>query len=112
MEFLDGVDRNLVCLMRTGTYIGDGELINPITGIGFPPKVVYVSRDSWTEDFFVEGWFRTDQHDGDFCTLFRTGTLIGNSLISLDADGFSVDDNGVDRDPNVDGIQYLYVAWG
>ena len=35
-----------------------------------------------------------------------------NRIISLDADGFTVDDNGADEDPNANGIIYNYLALG
>lgn len=35
-----------------------------------------------------------------------------NRIISLDADGFTVDDNGADQDPNANGVTYNYIAIG
>lgn len=35
-----------------------------------------------------------------------------NEIISLDADGFTVDDGGFDADPNENGTTYIYIAIG
>jgi hypothetical protein len=35
-----------------------------------------------------------------------------NNIISLDADGFTVDDNSGDADPNANTIVYNFVAFG
>lgn len=114
MSFLDGVDRNLVCLIDTGTYTGDGTLSQAITGVGFAPKYVATRYRPVAEDVnvvFGKTMIKTDQTFGDlgFATDSR---VYDNRLISLDADGFTVDDDGADEHPNKDGQVYEYICLG
>lgn len=106
--------------IATGTYTGDGTVSHAITGLGFRPKYVRIWRHNaeaaGTWNYIFE---RTDTYAGDLCHRISTaGTnaalmeVVGDCLISLDADGFTVDDGGIDDQPNTDGQLYDYLALG
>ncbi len=103
----------------SGTYTGDGTTSMPVTGIGFKPKYLKI----WTRETI----------DGTNITAFETTDVIiddnaeggayripgalddihsfeTNRIISLDADGFTVDDAGKDFHPNTLGRVYNYLA--
>jgi len=106
--------------IKTGTYTGDGTTSQAITGIGFPPKVVYIFRDFGDVDAGIAYHIRTTDFPADRAqVLFQTGYggtaaayWVADRLISLDSDGFTVDDGGADYDPNKNGQSYIYVALG
>lgn len=109
--------------ITTGTYTGDGATSQAITGVGFQPVLVVITKrltsDSfnftdretvWTSDQIVD-----DNADGGAVTQDATTNGIKfttNSIISLNADGFTVDDNGVDVDPNENTTVYNFYAIG
>lgn len=103
-----------IARIKTGTYTGDGTTSQAITGIGFQPKWVWVWRY-----LASEGWaaphFKSDEESGDMSitiTAANEGYRRDNRLISLDADGFTVDDDGNDSNPNTLNSTYIYIAFG
>jgi hypothetical protein len=105
--------------IKTGTYTGDGSTSQAITGIGFQPKYVQIVTRSTTEvGVFV--YETTDVimdditggaaivHDRDSGEHYLTN----DAIIALGADGFTVDDNGSDFDPNAAGVLYNYLCLG
>jgi hypothetical protein len=93
-----------------GTYTGDGTTSQAITGLGFTPKYVRI----WpvptsggativfekTDDMGVYAFYDDpDQY-----------TSAADMIISLDADGFTVDDNAADANPNKNDQAYCYLA--
>jgi hypothetical protein len=103
----------------TGTYTGDGTESQAITGIGFQPKYVRVWERRILTGLAVDVYETTDTIIVDNAN----GMSINNSnsktrtnaIISLDADGFTVDDDagpsGGDH-PNKLGTIYNYMAMG
>lgn len=101
----------------TGTYSGDGTESQAITGVGF--QVVYliiVERETadaqgmtviWTTDTIID-----DNAAGMAVRVTTAATSAINAIIALGADGFTVDDNAVDDDPNKNGVTYNYIAFG
>ena len=94
--------------MATGTYTGDGNATQAITGVGFQPDVVslYVQLDASAGG----DWWKTDQ-DG---TKSRSRSFQWNDdmIISLDSDGFTVGDGtGEANELNVNTRVYTYIAW-
>ncbi len=107
--------------IATGSYTGDGELLQEVTGVGF--QVVFlilslrVTGDSglsnrgtdftWTTmidnnaNGSMVGWVGTE----------RLENLI-DGIIALDTDGFSIDDADVNAHPNMNGEVYDFVAIG
>lgn len=104
--------------MATGTYTGDGTTSQAITGVGFQPKYLRI----WprvTSDGTALGILETtntimDDHGSGGAILYgsASNTFEANKIISLDADGFTVDDDGVDASPNASGATYNYLAMG
>lgn len=99
----------------TGTYTGDGTTSQAITGLGFQPKWVIVYRNT-SSNVQVHHYEVTDQEPTGLSLMhINTGghrVGVPNTLISLDSDGFTVDDGGSNSEPNTDGITYTYFALG
>lgn len=108
-----------VVRIKTGTYTGDGTTSQGIIGIGFAPIYVKIWRRE-TVDNTALTLFETIPeimddnasggailHDGPTDHSFQT-----NKIISLDSDGFTVDDDGADANPNTNTIVYNYMALG
>ncbi len=107
--------------IATGTYSGDGATSQGITGVGFQPKLVWITRRytnntvfgdrgiSWTTDQIVD-----DNASGMALLSISGGNyrVDSDAIISLDADGFTVDDTTADADPNKNGITYNFWAIG
>lgn len=104
--------------MVTGTYEGDGTLGLAIVGLGFAPKnvAIWVRLEGFSD--WADKWERTPDFYADNSFMhISLGSGGGhrnqvNALISLDVDGFTVDDGGVDNNPNKDGQLYYYLAIG
>jgi len=101
--------------IATGSYTGDGATSQAITGVGFQPSFVVLSMrvtadgGAWlalTADVIVD-----DNAAGGMIDI-SNNTFDDNSVISLDADGFTVDDNGANEHPNQSSVTYNYVAIG
>lgn len=105
------------CRIATGTYTGDGTVAQAITGIGFRPKYTKI-WEHWTAPHNTETFIKIDQMDTDHAERqIRSagGTdhyLDDDSLISLDADGFTVDDDGANQHPNVLNQPYDFICLG
>ena len=102
--------------IKTGTYTGDGTTGQAITGIGFQPKYVkiWVRLVSEAEQYIFE---KMDDSWGDYCIYesIVAGSehrSLDNRINSLDADGFTVDDDAGDAHPNANGRVYSYLALG
>jgi len=104
---------------KSGIYTGDGSTGQGITGVGFQPSVVMI----WVHEAgaaYSPMFIRMDQMTANLCFYAPSadmGTdqphgISQDKLISLDADGFTVDDAGADSDPNKNGIVYDYIAFG
>ena len=100
----------------TGTYTGDGSTSLPVSGLGFRPKYVRiwsrVTSDAGAVSISETSREMMDDHaDGGSVDVdgaqFRT-----DEIISLDPDGFTVDDDGADQHPNVSGTVYNFLALG
>lgn len=104
------------CRIKTGNYTGDGGVSNAIAGVGFQPKVVIVTFHATAYQAWAHVYMKSDQMFGDLCQFINVEggetSQASNKVISLDADGFTVDDNGADESPNKTGIVYDYVALG
>jgi hypothetical protein len=104
---------------KTGTYQGNGSTSQGITGIGFRPIYVRI----W--EYSVSGTVETYETTTDMVADHASGGaftdqgvpggahhFITSRIISLDADGFTVDDGGTDEHPNENGQTYNYFAVG
>jgi len=110
-------------MIKTGTYTGDGTTSQAISSVGFTPKYVriwpqetvdgspanvYVTTDTIVDDS-GSGMAIWHNDDGGGGVKHESAT---DAIISLDFDGFTVDDAGVDSDPNASGVTYNYLAQG
>ena len=100
--------------MKTGQYTGDGTISQPITGIGFKPRFVLVWPHYTIETLDATSViYRSDNETGDLSIyVVNIPDTLSNRLISLDADGFTVDDNDADTHPNKSGQEYNYIVFG
>ena len=98
-------------VIKTGTYTGDGTTGQTITGVGFRPIVVKVFEhpDDSGRSFVKlnQGWSDSSFRHGSDSHAFAN-----SAINSLDADGFTVDDNGGDWPPNTNSAIYDYIAFG
>jgi len=108
--------------IRTGTYTGDGTISQAITGIGFQPKYVKIWPRQTVDTTELITYETTaeimdDNASGGAIAAFTAAAnysdaFYANRIISLDADGFTVDDAAGDYDPNKNGQVYNYLALG
>ncbi len=88
--------------MKTGTFTGDGDPTQGITGVGFQPKVVIV----WDIVSGQDAHIKTDQDAGTKDKdLGATAYTASGFIESLDADGFTVGSNF-----NTSSRGHVYVA--
>ena len=104
-------------IVNRGNYTGDGATSKAITGVGFAPKFVIIyngdTDGNVVEVFITDSDYVTQDANG--MAVHITGGTIqarNNRIISLDSDGFTVDDAGVDANPNMNTEKYYYVAFG
>ena len=91
--------------VATGTYAGDGTDNRAITGVGFQPDVLVVTRDTSGEVAVV----RSSTMTGDATKLLVGGNaLLTNRIQSLDLDGFTIGTNGA---INTSGVTYRWIAF-
>lgn len=101
--------------IKTGQYTGDGSTSQAITGIGFQPKFLHIITHetvAWTN---VNRHLRDENSAISYVLDGVTGhsaTGLGEFIESLDADGFTVDDAGIDAHPNKNLQVYDFVAYG
>lgn len=105
--------------IATGSYTGDGGTSQAITAVGFTPKYVKIWFRSATAGTNAAIWETTaeildDDASGMSMMHSSTGahTLDDDAIITLGADGFTVDDNGADSDPNKNGQAYNFMCIG
>ena len=108
-----------LCRIATGTYTGDGATSKAITGVGFAPKYVRITARVTTDGATMSVLETTDVMIDDNASGMTTNHAGAgghasriNAIISLDADGFTVDDAGTDSLPNSDGTVYNYLCLG
>lgn len=103
-----------LCRIMTGTYTGDGTISQSITGIGFTVKFVYIVPylETASDDWPI--YLRWTTFFGDLSAEHWTNqtNLLASAIISLDSDGFTVDDRGTNQHPNKSDQLYAYVALG
>jgi len=102
-----------------GTYTGDGTESQAITGIGFAPTYVRIWERKLT-DGGIEIWETTseivdDNASGAAIKIKDKAEMKDNGITSLDADGFTVDDDaggGGGKHPNKSARIYNYMVMG
>jgi hypothetical protein len=102
--------------IATGTYTGDGGTSHAITGVGFSPKYLMIVPQK-TASGGVGSYWTTDVINDDHATgvtinLYSAQYAYLSYILSIDSDGFTVTDNGVDVEPNRNSEVYNYLAIG
>jgi len=102
------------CRIKLGTYTGDGSSAQAITGVGFTPKYVLIAEQETVTGTEIGLISKNDQlaGDGAFWDVGSETKFYVNMIESIDSDGFTVNDYGVDIRPNKNGQVYTYLALG
>ena len=99
----------------TGEYTGDGATSQAITGLGFAPKFVHThAKDETfnsTNVHYTWDDLVNDSASGVDILIGTSAQTYIDGIISLDSDGFTVDDRAADQDPNKNTIVYKFYAW-
>ena len=102
--------------IATGTYTGDGSTSHAITGIGFQPKYVkifvVVAAEAATMIFETVENLTASYAVSHITVANNEHYASKDSIISLDVDGFTVDDDGTDAHPNKNTQVYAYLCLG
>ena len=116
------VDDNAgVTKIATGAYTGDDTTSQAITGLGFAPIMVYIQQQATTDGGALQCCWTTDTimddiagGNGTVVYVTATGNLTAkdNFITSLDADGFTVSDDGINNFPNQLNIVNNWYAHG
>ena len=98
-------------------YTGDGSTSQAITGVGFAVKGILLSQNTGAGARAVREVLFTstgmiDNFGGGASYSFPDQTMVSSAIIALGSDGFTVDDNGADSDPNSNGATYDAIVWG
>jgi hypothetical protein len=97
--------------IKVGTYTGDGALSQAITGVGFQPEFLIIMRIYGTETFNHYTGFQLITKDMNWIThVVQASDWLTDKIIAFGADGFTVDDDTTDQDPNTNGQSYAYIA--
>ena len=123
----DGSDRDglhthpVYAKVASGTYTGDGAVSQAITGIGFQVVAVWIWHTQTgdgvtytTGEFMMTHTALINNNANGYATDMSNAITEGvdNAIIALGADGFTVDDDGVNEDPNISSIVYEFLAFG
>jgi hypothetical protein len=99
---------------KSGTYTGDGGTSHALTGVGFKPTYLKIYNHLTSEaagtifEKVGTGW-------GVYSYLYDSTpytSTYDHRVLSLDADGFTVDDDSADLHPNKSGQVYDFLAKG
>lgn len=107
--------------IKSGTYAGDGTTSLAITGLGFQPIYLKITRRdtaTGTNISIIETWEDVIDDNANGQALLHNNVAanehetLTDGIKSFDTDGFTVGDNSADADPNSNGITYNYIAFG
>ena len=111
---VNGVGISAGSSIAEGRFTGDGATSQAISGLGFAPKIVWITQLSYSGT--VETHFALDSSVEDVgaghSISMSDGQIYDNRIIALGTDGFTVDDDGANAHPNKSSQSYNYVAWG
>ena len=108
-----GNEMTNICRIKVVTYQGDGSTSLAITGVGFHPLYVRIWNDvNATVSMPVNERVAEMNTTMSWLTLDGDTDIVDNAIISLDADGFTVDDAGGDAHPNKSGVDYIALCLG
>lgn len=102
--------------IATGSYTGDGSTSLGVTGVGFTPKLLWIIQRTTSTgggaDVYMTSTTIIDDISGGAAVDISEDLAHTNKIISLDSDGFTVDDNSADHRPNTASEVYNYIAIG
>jgi hypothetical protein len=87
----------------SGSYVGDGSLGRPISGLGFRPDVVIIKGNN-----AARAVIRTSTMTGDATKEFFGNSLQPGRIQSLDPNGFTL---GMDPAVNSPGVSHFWIAF-
>ncbi len=103
---------------KTGVYDGDGTTDQYINGLEIQPIYGKIWEGDLADEenaryFEVTDTMILGDPQGLCMQVSATSHKMNdNKIIQLDIDGFHVDDNGGDQDPNKTGVEYHYMMLG
>lgn len=95
--------KNLAGVIKTGSYVGDGNDGHAITGIGFTPDVILTKDITGNSTAAL----KTSSMSGNNSFPVSNGGANTTSVKTLDADGFTL---GTNSYANANGSTYVYLA--
>lgn len=104
-----------------GEYTGDGSTGFSVTGLPCSPKYLKIVIRETTSGNAVEVWETwgrvIDDDAAGMSILHRNADtppheVIKDAIVSLDADGFTVSDQGADKHPNKNTVKYNWYVIG
>lgn len=102
-----------ICRIKVGTYTGDGATSQAITGVGFTPDALITYNKPAAHDDNAEVHIKTNLDTDNYSVRIEDRAReTSDEVVTLDADGFTVDDHAVDSHPNKNGQVYNYIALG
>jgi hypothetical protein len=113
VDDLEGAGGGGTAELATGTYTGDGNATQAITGVGFQPNAVIIHQQVNSVNPGAP-MVSTDQDSGN--TLLTSGSVnvasyLGDHVVSLDVGGFTVGDGTSSANrANVSARPYAYIA--
>lgn len=100
-----------------GSYVGNGGASLAITGVGFKANFLKIWAketvdDTTTPVFETTQIINTNNVSGGCVTHKANGTVQFDTgkIRSIDNDGFTVGDNGINENPNKSGSVYDFIA--
>lgn len=104
---------------KIGTYTGDGNATQAITGLGFTPTLVLIFTCGSTDGAATKRIWAIKHAAGSQASTISLPTPRGTSCLTLDADGFTVNNTTVadsaatsTGNANINTAVYLYLAFG
>ena len=100
--------------LKTGTYTGDGNATQAITGVGFQPKYVLINRQLFLKSSVAQ----KNNQDALLSDFYWSGgagiRYLPSGIISLDIDGFTVGNTPdiLENAFNLNLALYTYVCFG
>ena len=111
--------------IATGSYTGDGENSQGITGVGFTPQWMRIDR-SYTDNETtaqsrganIQTYTTVINDNGQGMSITGNDgsqefwTYLPDGIRTLDSDGFTIGDGGTSDHPNADSVVYNFVCIG
>ena len=102
------------CLIKTGNFTGDGSRSQAIVGIGFTPIEVRIWLRGLSNADAQIIFVKSEVDQVTKCVRILAGNISCRTtkILSLDSDGFTVDDSGTNIAPNKNAEAYNFQVLG